>query len=507
MDERKLLSKLPVDLALATPFLLILIINIWHHELWSDELHAWGVTVASPSLIELFRNLHYEGHPGLWHILLWGTSIFTSDPIALKVTHGLIAVALVLLISTVAPFGRIEKVLLLLNYFVVYEFTVLARNYGIAMVLALLYAYVRCGEQERPILVGVILGLMGNTNIYAFMLSGLLALEYLYNGMIRTRSFREIRPLNLVSGGCIFAALMLLALATVYPPADITRHGQSGDGAKMFHFGLQLLRAIVSPFFPIDFSFPTTFALPGNGYEGGLRLKVAVLLLVLVLICLWNVFRPVARFFLLVAITALAAGIFSALVYPGAIRHFGVVFIAFVTLLWIIRERAPETSSANRVSVSIAVLCLLFTGAIGGCLTLAGQWTRPFAINGAAARWLYAHEPPNFALVGFPDMRLEAIAIVMHRPFYALECACEDTYVKFLRRRDDFTDAMIPERLEAAVLAYQPRPVVLIAGDPLPEAARAEILARGMTLTARVHLDGAERDKAVTIFDVIGPNR
>jgi hypothetical protein len=101
-------------------------------------------------------------------------------------------------------------------------------------------------------------------------------------------------------------------------------------------------------------------------------------------------------------------------------------------------------------------------------------------------------------------MRIEAIALVMRRPFYALDCACEDTYVKFLRRRDDFTDEMIPERLEAAVLAYQPRPVVLIAGDSLPEAARTGILARGLTLTARVHLDGAERDKAVTIFDVIG---
>jgi hypothetical protein len=43
---------------------------------------------------------------------------------------------------------------------------------------------------------------------------------------------------------------------------------------------------------------------------------------------------------------------------------------------------------------------------------------------------------------------------------------------------------------------------VLIAGDPLPEAARTGILARGMTLTERVHFGGAERDKAVTIFDV-----
>ncbi len=49
---------------------------------------------------------------------------------------------------------------------------------------------------------------------------------------------------------------------------------------------------------------------------------------------------------------------------------------------------------------------------------------------------------------------------------------------------------------------YQPRPVVLVAGDPLSPESRAAIAARGLVLTERIHLQGAERDKEVTIFDV-----
>src|SRR5262249_449715 len=152
---------------------------------------------------------------------------------------------------------------------------------------------------------------------------------YLYSRMIPTKGFCGIQYSNLVVGGCIFITLMLLALATVYPPADITHHvGNGKQTVDPFHFGLQFLRAMVSAFFPIHFSFPATFAFPGELYENGLRVRAALLLLALILVSLWNVFRLVPMFFLVVTATALAAGAFSSLVYPGAVRHFGVVFIS-----------------------------------------------------------------------------------------------------------------------------------------------------------------------------------
>src|SRR3712207_5950094 len=47
---------------------------VLHHEPWADEGHAW-VLARDCSLWELvWRELRYEGSPGLWHLLLWGVS-------------------------------------------------------------------------------------------------------------------------------------------------------------------------------------------------------------------------------------------------------------------------------------------------------------------------------------------------------------------------------------------------------------------------------------------------
>jgi len=72
----------------------------------------------------------------------------------------------------------VERVLLLANYFLVYEYAVVARNYGLGLLLGLLYAMARTSAAPRLFTIALILGVMGNANVYAFVLSGLLALEY-----------------------------------------------------------------------------------------------------------------------------------------------------------------------------------------------------------------------------------------------------------------------------------------------------------------------------------------
>lgn len=507
--ERPFVSdKTLLDFMGAVPFLLLAAVNTWHHAMWGDELHAWGVVLASSGLGDLFQRLHYEGHPGLWYILMWFASPISTSAMAMQCIHLAIAVATIIIVAVAAPFSRIEKGLLLLNYFLVYEYTVLARNYGATLLLGIIYAWVRTGARERPILLGLLLGLMGNTNVYGFVLASMLALEYTWNGAIATRRFAAVGYSRVALGASIFGALMLLCAVTVWPAADLSHHGQEPRGEELrdvARFGVQFLRTAVAPFFPVDFSFPTSFAFPGNLYYNGKRVWLSVAMLPLIAVALFVIFERQRRFILVLGGTALIAAVFSFAVYPSAIRHMGVMFVGFVALLWISRGEAAAEPAVDRGrpnKASAAVLGLLAAGALGGCLALAGQWIRPFAINPEVVRWLGVHEPPEFAMIGVPDIRVEPIAVLMHRRFYALECQCEDTYVRYLERRDSFTRAMIPERLDEAVRRYDPRPVVLLAGDSLTEPERALIRARGMALTERVHLAGAERDSEMTIFDV-----
>ena len=56
-------------LALTALFLVRGAVAAAHHELWRDEAQAWLIARDVP-LSRLFAELHYEGHPALWFLLL-----------------------------------------------------------------------------------------------------------------------------------------------------------------------------------------------------------------------------------------------------------------------------------------------------------------------------------------------------------------------------------------------------------------------------------------------------
>ena len=491
---------------LVAPFLLLLATNVWFHAPWGDELHAWGLILASSDIGDLFRRLHYEGHPGLWHLLLWWAAAVSMDPATLAAVHLAVASGILLLVAFHSYFSRAEKILLLSNYFLVFEYTVVARNYGVAMLLALVYGRIRAATTERPLLAFTLLGTIANTNIHALLLAGFLGVEYGWSSVITAQRWSGFGLWRKLSGPVVFCALIALAMATVWPAADIAHHVQQpmlGGVGDFRRLSLQLLQTATTPYFPIDFSFPASFAFPGRLYENGLRVWTSILLLPFIGGALWVAFRDRVRFLIVLVGLELASAAFAFLIYPVAIRHLGAIFVGFLVLVSIHRSMPSDPGSTARPTASIAVLCLLALGSLGGVLAIAGQWMRPFSNDVAAARWLTNHASADAVLIASDDIRAEPIAILLRRRFYALDCRCEDSYVQFRNRRDGFTENMIPERLEEAVRLYRPRPIMLLAGTNLSMPIRTEIRARGMTLTEEIHLTGAERDSEMTIFKIM----
>lgn len=155
----------------------LMLTSLWQHEPWSDELHAWGLALASPTPLAIFHNLAYDGHPGLWHLLLWCASWISTAPVMLKVVHGIIGLGIIAMLGLCFPAGRTERMLLLLNYFVLFEFTVVSRNYGISLLLALIYCAVYIRRPNAFGIHAVMLGLLANTNVFGLILSVILLAE------------------------------------------------------------------------------------------------------------------------------------------------------------------------------------------------------------------------------------------------------------------------------------------------------------------------------------------
>ena len=106
-------------------------IRLFRHAMWRDELQAFMVAAASNTPLDLFAKLKYEGHPGLWHLLLWVVTRFTTDPVAMQVLHLVIALGVWVLVWRLSPFRPVGKLLLLLSYYLFWEYFVVSRGYAL----------------------------------------------------------------------------------------------------------------------------------------------------------------------------------------------------------------------------------------------------------------------------------------------------------------------------------------------------------------------------------------
>ena len=76
---------------LAILYLIIIIYTSYYHEVYRDEVRALSLVIESHSIINFLTNLHNEGHPFLWYLILYGFYSITHNYIALKIASIFIA--------------------------------------------------------------------------------------------------------------------------------------------------------------------------------------------------------------------------------------------------------------------------------------------------------------------------------------------------------------------------------------------------------------------------------
>ena len=472
------------NLLLVLPFIIFFLVQLVHHQMWRDELNAWGIVVASPNPTVLYQHIRYEGHPSLWYILLWIPSRFTASPSAMKCVEGLIGVAIYLMLALRSPFSRLEKLLLYAGYFISFEYTVMSRMYGLCLLLILIYAYRRSRyphEFEKNI---ALLALIANTDVSGVILSGGLLAEYALSNFPAWKK-GEI-PARRVAGS---AAIYSFGLICAWLALRISPHISWRTTGRMFVWATSfrhLVQTVVSyiavPWFPIAEGFPHHFWDPWL-YWPQEHERLLLMCVVTILLYAW-IFRrdwKIASILLLVSIGAIG---FAHLVYLGGTRHYGITFMAFLAALWLQRYRRPQRS--------FPVLLLLFLGAVGGVQAAIAQWDHPFSQGSAVVTWLHTHGLDKAPLIGTPDTSVAGIAEQMQRPIYFLDCNCVDTFLLFSNRRDDFDARQIPQRLVLASEKLNTREMIFLTTYSLPPEQLQQIRGVGFDIHLLVSFTGAE---------------
>lgn len=193
------------------------LIGILHHELWLDESQSWLLARDSKSLIDLIKNTRYEGHPLLWHFLLFALTRLTQNPVWMQVLHIGISTAAVFLFLKKAPFSWLFKGLFIFGYFMVFEYNILSRNYMPGVFFIFLAASLLPKRSQKFHLISLWLALASNVHlifsVIGLALFGTLMLEHFQN--------RKHVPLrHFLTGYLIFGMGILMTIIQVWPPAD-----------------------------------------------------------------------------------------------------------------------------------------------------------------------------------------------------------------------------------------------------------------------------------------------
>lgn len=414
----------PLLLAVFALYILAACWGMLHHELWGDELHTWNIARSSDSLSSLLYNRRYEGHPPLWHILLWCLSRFTHDLLWLQVLHLIIAIAVAGLLLFAAPFRSGIRILLPFGYYFLYEYALFSRNYALGVLLALLLCIVLQGRSRYKALVYYsLLFLLSNTHLLTLILAGSFQLFWLW------RLREQGRSRAVLAGHLLLGLLILLpAVYFILPPPDT----ELSVAASLRRWSNdRLLIAAQAPlraFVPLPAWWQYHFwnkecLLELNKITSlfkGLNLLLSLGLLPL-LLGLLKGDRKCQAFFLFNLLLTCLAGLVFVL---GTQRYTGFIFVGFIVALWLY---AGERGNKSASWASGVFGLLLLVQAAAGLFATVKDVRLPFS-NFYRVGALLQQVPAGEKVVT-EYWSLIAAAAYRDKPFYCLDLQQEATFI------------------------------------------------------------------------------
>lgn len=454
------------------------------HELWRDEMQAWLIARDSPNLWTLCLQGRYDGTPPLWYLLLRPLTLITHRPEAMQVLNWGLAGLTFFLICHFAPFSRLQKVLLLFNYYLFFEYGTVCRQYlpGVLLLSAACILFPSAGK--RPWAFTAALAAAAMASVYSLILAAAMGAAFwgAGAGAFRPGANHGKSPARhrlssfLVFAGGVAVAIycMLPEPDTFYAPADGWHFGWNPD--KMARVGCAFTNALFllprpEGYFWIP-AWLTAFS-PAQYLAAGLSVPLFAGALLLL-----GRSAP-AVFFYVVAILGVSLFLYSK--YLGFTRHAGFLFIAFLVALWLKKRLATARPAPARTrwiarSPEIALTLVLATQAVTGAWAAGMDFNRPFSRGAKAAHELTGRHLEKGFIAAWPDSVGTVLAGYLDRSIYYPQSGRWGSFVRWDRRRNErMTDA---EALQLAEREAGNGPIVIVLDHELvPEIRQAHGMA------------------------------
>lgn len=480
----------PLDLRFAAgliaTYLCLSVAVVSHHEMWGDELQTWLLVRDSGSIPELFRHLRYEGHPALWHLLLYALQhAISTAPQAMQWLHLGIATATVAIVALAAPFTRLQRVLFAFGYYTFYEYAAIARNYGIGLLLTVLVCALVARRPPRPIATGIVLLLLAHTNVFGTitaiaLTTGLVAewlIERRRSGMAGDDPKHASTPARALA---VMAGLGMLGVVTaawqMKPPPDygfaIGWHVRPNP--DLLRLTLRIPAFTFLPLHPLVHDFWGRTVVGEHIWVK--RVAIVLSLALLAWTARVAARRPAALVWYVLTVAGCLAFYYAK--YLGTLRHYGTLVAAVVVAYWLAfasRERSASRHTPRLELASLVLTGMLALQAVAGLTAGWLDWRYVFssAKQVAAVVGRPALSGCQLAGVGAPtDVGIAAVLgyLPARRRAYYIRTERFESFViwdvRSLRRISD--SAIVARSKRLAVDTH--RGVLLLVPRPLPEA-------------------------------------
>ncbi|MDJ0729292.1 MAG: hypothetical protein QNJ33_04790 [Crocosphaera sp.] len=463
------------EIGLIIVFALITFIGILNHAMWRDELNGWLIARDSYSFIHFFSNIKYEGHPLIWYVCLWFLNQITGNPLGMQIFHWLIAVTTIAIFILFSPFTKTQKILFTFGYLPLYEYSIISRNYCIGILSIFLFCTCFETRYKSYLPLGFILAIMANTNAYCLLISlalgFILTIEYIFRRYFQYQT--NANQYNILFSLTIFLIGIIISVLMLLPPADSTLQG----GASQWFFQLDfnrltqtitrvwrsyILVIIPSDSKPIDLFIFSFFSLA--------LLAFSILILIR---------KPMALLFYLVGSLEILA--FTYAKFLGSQRHYGHLYIIFITALWIGHYYINSTviitflkSISYQLSKTIShwtsfashhkksfLLIILWLQVIAGIVAFSRDLITPYSSSKVTAEFIKNNELSKHFIVGSEDFTIAPISGYLNQKIYYPEIQEFGSYVLFKNERISVNDDDIINQM-TQLIAKENKDILLI---------------------------------------------
>jgi hypothetical protein len=463
----------------------------WTHLVWRDEVKPLSLALQSGTVYAMIKELHWEGHPAVWYLILRAAHALIPRPEVLLLVSIIVAAVAVLILVLRAPFSLPFLALLLFSRPLMYEYSVMARNYGISMLLLFLFCALYARHRTGSALLGVLLFLLANCNVHSVLLVGGLLLFWsvdIFSSEVTNRP-RKIR---------IFlynAALASLGVVTCF----ITVFPNLSDSIMIDRNSITFQTLIKATFLPSRL-FIACF--PGTDWLARVIPAFGKPLTIIESLILFGSTLGLIRHrgaFLAALTTLVGFSLFFVIVYRGIYRHQALWLVFMVCMYWLAipgstqKEYDPRAHLKSFFGRMPAIGTILFVLVI--LLQLPSSARRIFGIVSAPVAALdngnnnigsiFARYPDlnQAVVIADPDFLLETLPYYVSNPTYLMREQRYGNIVHFTRKAQ--LELSLDDVLTNARRLRQEtgRPVVILLSPEIDPSQPARVYREGYNWT------------------------